>query len=286
MTLKCALADLPHGGGKTVVMLPDRPLSSRERNDVIVDVGEVISGLDGRYVTGPDIGSTPEDMELIYEISGGHAFCRPQAKGGSGNSSSATARGVLAALGAAAHADPSLGGIEGLRVGVIGYGSVGRLVAGSLARSGAHVSVTDLDGGLRADAEANGLAWADGDLLTQAFDVVVPAATGGILTPATAASCTARLIVGPANNQLTDDGVATLLFDHGITWIPDVVASAGGIVHAVCREELGLSEEEAAGRIDEIGVTVTSILTDAAVAGVDPLEAARVRAAAANKVVG
>ncbi|TDD81641.1 Glu/Leu/Phe/Val dehydrogenase [Saccharopolyspora karakumensis] len=273
MTEKAALAGLPHGGGKSVIMDADAVLDERDRLLVLEDLAEVITSLDGAYLTGPDIGSTPEDMEIIHGLTGGLAFCRPESGGGSGNSSTATARGVLAALDAAA--DHVFGTGADLRVGVIGYGSVGRLVADELAARGCAVTTGDLDGSRRAVAEAAGLTWSTEDLLGEEFDVLVPAAVGGLLSEERARTCRARLIVGPANNQLTHDGVGSTLHERGVTWVPDVVASAGGIIHAVCREELGLTEEETTRRITAIGATVTEILTDARESGTTPQTAAR-----------
>lgn len=274
MTLKCALADLPHGGGKTVAVVPGSPLDSRAREALILDIAETIGQLGGRYITGPDIGTTAEDMALIHRRTPGWAFCRPEALGGSGNSSVATARGVRAALDAAVshvhHADS----VAGLRIGVIGFGSVGRLLAQSLVADGADVIVTDVDDRLRSAARDDGVTWTSADLLAQDLDVLVPAATGGVLSAGTATACRARLVVGPANNQLTSDDVAAHLHERAITWVPDVIAGAGGIIHAVCREELACDEQETNARIDAIGAKVTRILAHAASHDITTLAAA------------
>ncbi|MFE3786027.1 Glu/Leu/Phe/Val dehydrogenase dimerization domain-containing protein, partial [Amycolatopsis sp. NPDC059090] len=256
MTMKCALAGLPYGGGKTVAVLP---AEGARRRDLIADIAEAISALGGRYRTGPDIGSTSEDMAEIHRLAHGWAFCRPEAQGGSGTSSAATARGVLAAL----RAGVAPGSVAGSRVGVIGFGSVGRLVCESLLAQGADVVVTDVDGELRPVAEQLGASWTTADLVRERLDVLVPAATGGLLTAESAAACGASLIVGPANNQLVADEVATVLRDRGITWIPDVVASAGGIIHAVGREELGWDEAAANAKVDAIADTTSAVLSRA-----------------------
>ncbi|WP_233438244.1 Glu/Leu/Phe/Val dehydrogenase dimerization domain-containing protein [Actinokineospora spheciospongiae] len=274
MTLKCGLAELPHGGGKTVVVLGDPPLTPPVRENLVLDIAETIGGLGGRYRTGPDIGTTPQDMAVIHRLTPGWAFCRPEALGGSGNSSAATARGVRAALDAAVARVHGARAVTGLRIGVIGYGSVGRLLGRSLAADGADVVVADRDDRLRAQVEADGLTWTASDLLRQDVDILVPAATGGLLSPETVAGCTIPLIVGPANNQLTGDEVATLLHERAITWIPDTVASAGGIIHAVCREELACDEPETDARIDAIGARVDRLLAHARTHGTTPLQAA------------
>lgn len=256
MTTKCALAGLPCGGGKTVAALPAEGMDPARRPDLIADVAEAIAALGGRYRTGPDIGSTSEDMAEIHRLAHGWAFCRPESQGGSGTSSAATARGVLAAL----EAGVAPGSADGLRIGVIGFGSVGRLICEALIERGAKVVVTDVDNVLRPVAERLGAAWTTADLVREPLDVLVPAATGGLLTVESAAACGASLIVGPANNQIAAEEVATVLRDRGVTWIPDVVASAGGIIHAVGREELGMDEAAVNAKIDAIGDTANSVL--------------------------
>jgi glutamate dehydrogenase/leucine dehydrogenase len=275
MTLKCALADVPHGGGKTVAVLPCEVLTAERHRALIADISEAIGALDGRYLTGPDIGSTPADMAMIYDRTGGLAFCRPEHLGGSGNSSVATARGVLAALAAGIRHVFAADSAAGLRVGIIGVGSVGQLIGQALARDGAQVIATDIDAARRDVAESSGLTWASDDLLQEQLDVLVPAATGGLLTEAAVESLNTRLIVGPANNQLADDAVATRLRDKGIVWIPDVIASAGGIIRAVFREELHTDETATNAKIDAIGAKVAHILHTADTDGTTTLHAAQ-----------
>lgn len=275
MSMKCALAGLPHGGGKTVAMLSE-PLEPARRADLISDIGDLVGALRGRYITGPDIGTTPEDMEVIHAATGGAAFCRPEASGGSGNSSVATARGVLASLRVAVEDTFKQPSAASLRVGVIGYGHVGSLIANALVAEGATVTVHDANADLRTAVESSGAAWWPTGSIEEELDVLIPAATGGLLTPDSAASCGARLIVGPANNQITEDRVDQILHDHGVRWVPDVLASGGGIIHAVSRERLGLSVTQANARVDAIGETTAELFTQMELSGSTPLEAARV----------
>jgi leucine dehydrogenase len=158
---------------------------------------------------------------------------------------------------------------------VIGFGHVGRLVAEQLARAGATVLVTDVDAALQAQAERAGVRWTTADLLAEDLDVLVPAATGGMLTHQTARTCRAGLIVGPANNQLADDSVDAVLHERGITWVPDVLASIGGIIHAVSQEELGLDTAATDARVDQIGDKTADLLAYAAERHTTPLLAAR-----------
>ncbi len=275
MTWKASIAGLDHGGGKTVVVLPAEPAPWRS---LLEDVSDVLASLGGRYLTGPDIGTGADDMQFLFDRTG-FAFCRPVASGGSGDSGPATADGVLAALQAGVAHVFGDGTVEGLRIGVVGLGSVGLRLAESL--SGAELIVADVDEARRADASRLGAQWASPEALLESdLDVLVPAAVGGLLTPAVAAELSARLVVGPANNQLADDGVADQLRDRGITWIPDFLASAGGVLHAIGIERHGLDEEAVRPLVDSIGTTVTEVLHDATRTGRTPLAITHARAVA------
>ena len=273
MTTKCALAGLPYGGGKIVAIQEGSAAVSRA--DLITDIADVVASFGGRYITAPDIGTGSDDTAVIHAATGGWAHCRPEAAGGSGDSSAATARGVLASLRAAAEHIFREDSAADLRVGVIGYGHVGRLIAESLAADGADVRVNDANESLRPTVEAAGLTWWPSASLEDDLDILVPAATGGLLTPSTAETCGARLVVGPANNQISDDHVDEILHGRGITWVPDVLASGGGVTYAVSREGLGLDEAESNRRVDSIGQTTAGLFAQMALDDSTPLQAAR-----------
>ncbi len=271
MTAKCAVAGLAFGGGKSVIAPePGRVLSPEERRAVLLDHADLIAEFGGRYQAGPDVGTGPADMLVLREASP-YAFCTPESAGGTGSSSGPTALGVLAALRAATGSAP----MAGRRVVISGYGSVGAHLAASLQAAGAGVVVSDIDPGKRAYAENLGLTWAEPEkALTLTADVVIPAAVGGVLGPETVARLDTPLVVGPANNQLTADAVADDLAARGIRWIPDYVASAGGIFYTLSREAEGLGHEAALARVETIEDTVRSILAAAEANGTTPLREA------------
>lgn len=263
MTAKCALAGLAHGGGKTVVALPrGADLDASRRAAVLHDAGDVIESLAGAYATGPDVGTGPEDMAVIAERTR-HVFCRPVSGGGSGDSSPATATGVLAAL-------RVLGGDS---YAVVGLGHVGADLAGRLLAAGHRVVVTDVDERKRALFPA--ARWvAPQEILGADVDVLVPAALGGLLTPATLPRLRCRAIAGPANNQLDEPATAELLHERGILWAPDPVVSAGGVIYATGVELHGATPEAATARVERIGATLRRILAMARAGGVSPAAAA------------
>jgi glutamate dehydrogenase/leucine dehydrogenase len=273
MTAKCAVAGLAFGGGKSVIALePGRVLSPAERRDVLLDHADLIADFGGTYLAGPDVGTGPADMLVLREVSA-FAFCTPESAGGTGSSSGPTAVGVLAALRAAATAVFGSADMAGRRVVVSGYGSVGAHLAASLQQAGADVVVSDIDPAKRAEAEQRGLAWTEPEkALTLTADVIIPAAVGGVLSPETPLDT--PLVVGPANNQLSGDAVADDLAARGVLWVPDYVASAGGILYTLSREAEGLDHDAALGRVETIEKTVTDLLAAAKAHATTPLHEA------------
>jgi glutamate dehydrogenase/leucine dehydrogenase len=276
MTEKNALAGLEHGGAKAVVALPTaaRP-AGRERTALLHDLGDAIESLGGRYIAGPDMGSSPVDMSVIGSRTT-HVCCRPVEDGGSGDSSLHTARGTLAALGAVA--DEAFGSPElaGRTFGVIGLGAVGAHVARLLNRAGARLVVTDVNPAARSLAEELGATWVDpDDALTAEVDILVPAALGGLLTAHTVPLLRCTAIAGPANNQLDEPATARLLAARDILWAPDVVVSSGGVIHATGVELRQESEERLTERIQGIAATLRQVFHTARTHRTTPAIAAR-----------
>ncbi len=277
MTRKCAVAGLDFGGGKSVVALDSVP-SPAQRRDILLDHADLIASLDGAYLAGPDVGTGPDDMLVLRERTP-HAFCVPEEHGGTGSSSGPTAVGVLAALRAGAEAVFGDDEMKGRKVVISGYGSVGAHLAADLVARGAEVVVSDVDERRLLAAEEQGLSWVrPGQVLAVEADVLIPAAVGGVFGPGTEVA--APLVVGPANNQLTDDAVADALAARGVLWIPDFVASAGGVVYTLGREAEGLTHTGALNRVEALEATTRQILAAAAAHGTTPLTEANALAEA------
>lgn len=257
MTEKCTWAGLPHGGGKTVVALPPgTALGAAGRRDALLDVGTVIEGLGGIYATGPDVGTGPDDMAVIGERTR-HVFCRPVEAGGSGDSSEHTALGVLSALQALCAYRFGSADLSRRSFAVLGLGRVGGHVLRMLMEAGATAVASDID----ESRPAYGATRTDPDsCLTAEVDVLVPAALGGVLTAESVPRLRCAAIAGPANNQLDTPATADLLRRRGIVWAPDVVVSAGGIIHATEVELRGATPAQADDRVRAIGTTLSGIL--------------------------
>ena len=276
MTLKCALANLALGGGKSVIALsPETELTTERRRDAMLDLGDAVDGFEGTYGVGEDVGTTAEDMLIARERTR-YAYCLPESEGGAGEPSEPTADGVRMAIGVTLERAFGTADMSGRRIGIIGLGQVGSRVARRLAADGAELLVTDVDASKRALAEALGASWADPETVLRAeVDLLVPAALGGLFTDGSVATLRCGAIAGPANNQLADDSVADALSRRGILWAPDFVVNAGGVIYGSAMEMYGCSREDAVARVGAITGTLEAVFSAAAEHAITPLDAAR-----------
>jgi leucine dehydrogenase len=278
MTSKSAVAGLPLGGGKGVIMLPAQAPAPEAalRRDALLDFGETVAQLDGRYVTAEDVGTSDADMTVIAEQTD-HVAGLAIERGGSGDPSPWTALGVATAIHVTAERVFGSGDLAGRRIAVIGLGNVGGSLARSLAAEGATLVLADVAPAKRMLADELGAAWADPDAALRAdVDVVAPCALGGLLDDVSVPELRCRAICGAANNQLAFDAVAAKLQGRGIVWTPDFVANAGGIINiAVEFEPEGYDPDRARSRVTAIGDTVRTVFEMADSAGTTPLAAAQ-----------
>jgi leucine dehydrogenase len=274
MTLKSAVAGLPLGGGKGVIMLRDA-LTPERRDDVLRDFGDTVAMLDGAYVTAEDVGTSTADMDLIAEQTS-HVSGLSRERGGSGDPSPYTALGVVTAIEVSCERVFGTADVADRSVAVVGLGHVGEHVARSLAASGASLLVSDIDERKRALAGELGARWATPEeALTAQVDVYAPCALGGILDHDTVPRLRCAIVAGAANNQLADESIGADLRARGVLWAPDFVANAGGIINiAVELEPGGYDPDLAAERVRGVGDTLRRIYDDAEQAGTTPLAAA------------
>ena len=277
MTSKSAVAGLPLGGGKGVIMLPEgsAPPEGEDRRAVLLDFADTVELLDGAYLTAEDVGTSEPDMETIAERTR-HVTGLATRRGGSGDPSPWTALGVEAAIRVACERVFGSTSLEGRRVAVVGVGSVGGRLAELLAEGGAELVLADIDARRSALAERLAARWTDPEsALTADVDVLAPCALGGVLDEALVPRMRARAIAGAANNQLAGEPVGALLAERGILWVPDFVANAGGVVNiAVELEPEGYDTERAETRVRAIADTVRTVLDHAEETGTTPLAAA------------
>lgn len=285
MTLKNAMADLPVGGGKAVILGPVAP----ERREVMFEAfGRAVEKLGGAYVSAEDVGVTVADLQAAARYTSHVTGLRAADGRAGGDPSPYTAHGVVGGIEAAVAHGFDGEGLAGRTVAVQGAGAVGGVLCGLLAERGARIIVADVD---RARAEAvatrTGAEVVDADRLANVpADVLAPCALGGTITDALAAATPVRVIAGAANNQLATPKAGLLLRARGVIYVPDFVLNAGGII-AVAAEHLGgITEAEVQAQIAAIRPRVASLLAEAERAGEAPEvvaeRAARAKVAAAR----
>ncbi len=279
MTYKCALAGLPAGGGKSVIPLPPAALSpdglsATLRRDVLLDLGDAVHSLSGRYGTAEDVGTTALYMLVVRERTP-HVFCLPESHGGIGEPAEPTAAGVYTALRVVCGEAFGSTEVAGRRFAIHGLGQVGGRLARRLAAAGARLVVGDIDEGRRELAAELGAEWVPPtELLGVQADVLVPASLGGLLTAEAAQQLRCGAVAGPANNQLAGDEVAAILAARGILWAPDNVVNAGGAIYGVLRELHGQTHDAAMTQVGRIGETLAEIFAAARGESVTPHQAA------------
>jgi leucine dehydrogenase len=274
MTAKNSLAELPFGGGKAVLAVPDVPARD-DRRRLLVRYAELVGSLGGSYVTACDMNTTEDDMDVIGEACP-HVMGRSGAAGGSGSSAPDTALGVYHGIRSALRHGFGTDSMDGRTVVVQGTGAVGGALADFLSDAGTTVIVSDVDEGrARVVADRVGAAVvAAGEDYDAPCDVFSPCATGGTLNGETIPRLRCRIVAGAANNQLAEPEDADRLAAAGILYAPDFVVNAGGVLHLAGHERLGWTEAELAGRLAGIGDTLRRVFEVAEAEAITPEAAA------------
>ena len=274
MTYKAAVADLPLGGGKGVIMTPVLgPLTSERRHAGLLDFADTVEALGGRYITAEDVGTSSRDMSVIVERTR-YVAGLPRRRGGSGDPSPFTALGVESAIRACCERVFSTDSLRGRSIGVIGLGHVGSRVARRCARAGSRLLLADVDESKRRLADELGARWTTPErALTATVDVLVPCALGGFLDDQTVPRLGCAIIAGAANNQLADERIADVLAARQILWAPDFVVNAGGLIN-IAEEFSDYDPAAARRRVRGISDTLRQIFEAAEAMDATPLTAA------------
>jgi leucine dehydrogenase len=273
MTLKAAAAGLDLGGGKGVIGAPEGGFEPADRRGALLDFGDLVESLGGRYITAEDVGVAPEDLVVLSSRTG-YLTGLPPERGGSGDPSPFTAIGVEAAIRASLRARFGDGALAGRRVAIVGLGHVGTALGRRLRDAGCELFATDIVGERREVASDLGAKWLDPAVAPFAeCDVLAPCALGGVITGANVSDLRCAVVCGSANNQLSDDGAAERLARAGILYAPDFIANAGGLMH-VYMEIRGYPESRAIELARGIEGTLDKVFAEAERAGSTPLAAA------------
>ena len=260
MSYKNAMAELPLGGGKAVLR---KPAGEFDRRALFEAFGKAVEHLGGRYVTAEDVGTGVADMENVARHTR-HVAGRTARPGFAGGDPSPwTALGVFEAMKAAVRFRYGRS-LSGMTVAVQGVGSVGAGLCRLLAAEGARLVIADivpevverLAGELSADVVPIAR------IAQVEADVFAPCALGGALTEDVVNRLKAAVVCGAANNQLASPEIGTVLVKRGITYAPDYLVNAGGIIN-VAAEYLKEDEASVRERVLAIGPRTLRILEEA-----------------------
>jgi leucine dehydrogenase len=282
MSYKNAMAGLPLGGGKSVILADEARTKTPE---MLHAFGKAIDHLGGRYVTAEDVGMSVADM---IEVARSTKFVAGLPNSGSdvgGDPGPHTSLGVFLGIKAAVKRALGKDSLAGLHIALQGAGSVATGVALHAAAEGAKLTIADVD-----QAKAQKLADASGgkaaspdEILALEADVVSPNALGAILNEQSIAALKAPIVAGGANNQLTTADDGPRLHQRGILYAPDYVINAGGIIN-VCTEYLGDGDASLVRqRIEGIPLRLEQIWSESEQSGRDP---ASVADAMAQRLIG
>ena len=274
MSLKFAALNLPRGGGKAVIDAPEE-LDVAARGGLLDRYAAMVEKLGGVFHTGPDLGTSPADMDRIADHTS-YVFGTSSSRGGAGDPGPFTAQGVFEGIRAGLAHRLGSGDLRGRRVLVQGLGGVGSPLAKLLHGAGAEVSFSDVNRSMRTSGEEAGYRWIEPQAaLSFDGDVLAPCALGGVLNPETIGRLRCRIVAGSANNQLGAPADAERLRERGIVYAPDYVINAGGAIFLPGREGKGLPIAALEEQIRDIGVTLLKIVQHSDKDGISSAEAAR-----------
>jgi len=267
MSYKNAMAGLPMGGGKGVILADENGAKTPE---LLAAFGRAVDSLGGAYVTAEDVGITDSDMVEISKQTK-HVSGLPVASGADagGDPGPFTALGVYLGIKAAIREGLNTDSAKDVRIAIQGVGSVGGGVARRLAAEGAKLTLADVNlARAKALAEELGAELADSAAIMEIeADVLSPNALGAILTEASIEKLRVPIIAGGANNQLATAADGKRVHDRGIVYAPDYVINAGGIIN-VALEYLGQgSREEVESRIRQIPGRLAEIWAESKASG-------------------
>ncbi|MFB9761922.1 branched-chain amino acid dehydrogenase [Ectobacillus funiculus] len=257
MTYKNAAAGLSLGGGKAVIIGDPR----RDKSEAMFRAfGRFIQGLNGRYITAEDVGTTVADMDIIHEETDYVTGISPSF-GSSGNPSPVTAFGVYRGMKAAAKEAFGTDSLSGKTIAVQGVGNVAYNLCKYLYEEGAMLIVTDIhkESVQRAVDEFRARAVDPQDIYGVQCDIYAPCALGATVNDQTIPLMKAKVIAGAANNQLKEARHGDTLHERGIIYAPDYVINAGGVIN-VADELYGYNRERALKKVEAVYENIEKVL--------------------------
>jgi len=263
MSYKSALAHLPLGGGKSVIIADPQ----RDKGATLFRaMGRFINRMHGAYIAAQDSGISVADLQIMGEetdyVAGIHTAIDSRNRVRTGDPSPATAYGVFVGIKAAVKHQLNSSSLEGVKVAIQGVGNVGFGLAKHLYAEGVKLFVCDINprNVQRAVDECGATSVNHQDIFGLDVDVFAPCALGGAINESTIDKFRAAIVAGSANNQLDKFEYGKVLQEKGILYAPDFVISAGGIIHVHFMRS-GRTWEDATRHVEHIGGTLEEIFT-------------------------
>lgn len=258
MTYKSAMAGLPLGGGKSVIIAHP---GIKDKQRIFEQFGEFVDSLNGRYITASDSGTSEAEMKIVATRTK-HVTSINKSSESLDDTAYMTSVGLVRAMESAVAYRLNKDNLSGVRVAIQGAGNVGYLVAKMLLEKGAEVVITDKNTDLLAQrASELPVATTAPDVIAETeCDIFAPCALGGVINSATIAKLKAPIICGAANNQLQDLTAGEQLYENNILYIPDYVANAGGVICAAAQAGT-ISKDESWNKMLNIYDSVTNVVS-------------------------
>lgn len=228
MTYKSAMAGLPFGGGKSIIIGDPK----QDKTPALLHaMGDFINSLGGKYITAEDSGTSVDDMLIIGERTPYVSGIDNNTKY-NGDPSPSTALGVFTGIKASVKHKLGLDKLTGIRVAIQGVGHVGYYLTELLVNAGAKVYVADIssDNTERVHQEFGAMVVSPEDIIGIEAEVFAPCAMGAIINDESIPSLNTSIVAGAANNQLAEARHADILQARDILYAPDFVINAGGII--------------------------------------------------------
>ena len=257
MSHKNAVAGLPHGGGKGVIIADP----SMKTEAMFEAFGEAVNNLGGDYITAEDVNTDCDDA-LIMMRKTKHICGLPM---NSGDPSPFTARGVWQGIKATAKVALGRDDLEGLTIAVQGLGKVGYDLCRHLHNSGAKLIIANRSNKEMAEkaiAEFGAKIVPTEEIYAQECDIFSPNAMGAILNPTTIPQLKCKAVAGGANNQILDDASGIALKERGIFYAPDFVINGGGVINAAAEVDGPYNKDAVLAKVDNIYNSIEHILSE------------------------
>ncbi len=257
MSHKNAVAGLPHGGGKGVIIADP----SQKTEAMFEAFAEAVNNLGGDYITAEDVNTTCDDA-LIMLRKTNYICGLPQ---NSGDPSPFTARGVWQGIKATAKVALGRDSLEGVTVAVQGLGKVGYDLCRYLHKDGAKLIVGNRSNKAaleKAADEFGATVVGTNEIMSAECDILAPCALGAILNPTTIPNLRCKAVAGAANNQILDDASGIALKARGIFYAPDFVINGGGVINAAAEVDGPYNEQAVLAKVDNIYNSIEHILSE------------------------